>query len=131
MLSLQCVYDSKPTAEDAVVMQGQLKELRTLLDTLSVVDTNERNRLLADYASNNPSSSASPAVGSISSSLSTGGSGKRGADQLDGDEAIADDSTVAMLSELSFAASGEVEHYGATSFLVRFSPAPLAPRLAS
>ncbi|GAA6019812.1 hypothetical protein JCM10207_003706 [Rhodosporidiobolus poonsookiae] len=136
----ECVYDSAPTAADALALKNQVTDLRSLLDSLVLADPLARDRLLSEYATKTQSdsspaaaaSSVSPPALTVSSQAgpSTGPrSGKRRASVGDGSKDAGphgheDEMAAAMLSELSFAASGQVEHFGATSFLHR-------PRLGS
>ncbi|GAA6031812.1 hypothetical protein JCM8097_002003 [Rhodosporidiobolus ruineniae] len=113
-----CIYDHKPTAADAKALQDENARLRSLLDSLVGAEAKERERLLADYSAS--TSSTTP-----ESSTSTRTTKRNLSEAEDPSEADPrshspeDAMAAAMLSELSVAASGQVEHYGVTSFLHR------------
>lgn len=127
-----CVYDVLPSALDAAQLSKEVAELRDLLSTLVTSDQDDRNRLLSAYSTRQPNAvgkgSPTPAVAAGTSSAvessaqKTGASrvAKRPAESIPADDLYSqeDERAAALLSELSFAASGQVEHFGATSFLV-------------
>ncbi|GAA5852285.1 hypothetical protein JCM8547_006725 [Rhodosporidiobolus lusitaniae] len=116
-----CIYDTKPTPVEVEQLQKQNVDLRSLLDSLVSADAEERNRLLAQYGSNprlKAETTTSPApVPSFRKTKRTLLEVESAGNVLS--HSPEDDMAAAMLSELSMAASGQVEHYGVTSFLHR------------
>ncbi|GAA5868639.1 hypothetical protein JCM3774_003608 [Rhodotorula dairenensis] len=127
-----CIYEVKATAADAAALQAEVERLSSLLSTIKRANQLDRELILADLAIDGGgtpeaehalTSRAAPATNATSKAAV-----KRSASAVpnpDGSESSSeshspeDELAAAMLSELSVAASGQVEHFGATSFLFR------------
>ncbi|GAA5843236.1 hypothetical protein JCM11251_002256 [Rhodosporidiobolus azoricus] len=110
-----CVYEARPTSADATALHKQLAEHQILLDRLVLASPEERERLLRQY-SQEGAGSVDVSVPASKRPLSEN-EGALDAGQLP--QSTEDDMAAAMLSELSVAASGQVEHFGVTSYLHR------------
>ncbi|GAA5988160.1 hypothetical protein JCM10908_002088 [Rhodotorula pacifica] len=126
-----CIYEVKATAADAAALQAEVERLNALLNTLKRANVVDREHLLSDIGSDSTNSpeidrattTSAPAAAearekhakrSTPSAEDRASSGS-GSESTSRDDELA----AAMLSELSVAASGQVEHFGATSFLFR------------
>lgn len=126
----QCVYEVKVTPVDAAALQAEVERLSALLSTIKRANQLDRELILAGLtieAGGTPEAervSTSRAVPTtIASDKATAKRSKSAAEDPDESSGEShspeDELAAAMLSELSVAASGQVEHFGASSFLVR------------
>ncbi|ORY90080.1 fungal-specific transcription factor domain-domain-containing protein [Leucosporidium creatinivorum] len=128
----ECHYDVVPSAVDAAQVVKELAELRALLGSLLISNHEDRDRLLSIYSTQQQESPASAATASTPSLAGPSSAPTSGAEAVGGIRTVKrpaeagpdddsrsqeDERAAALLSELSFAASGQVEHFGATSFL--------------
>ncbi|GAA5899567.1 hypothetical protein JCM6882_001152 [Rhodosporidiobolus microsporus] len=114
-----CIYETKPTAGDAEALQKQVEDLRSLLDSLLLANSDERERLLARYSQNGTTASTTSTLEQPTQPLKRSLADVTEVPEKPLSHSPDDDVAAAMLSELSVAASGQVEHFGVTSFLHR------------
>jgi hypothetical protein len=126
---LQCIYEVKVTPADAAALQAEVERLSALLSTIKRANQLDRERILAGLtieAGGTPEAEPVPTLQvAPTKTVTNKATAKRAKSTAeDPDESSGeshspeDELAAAMLSELSVAASGQVEHFGASSFLV-------------